>query len=223
MRTTLAILFVSLSTIASADIFPAVCPSTVTSCTFTINPAGGSGGYQVSFYQNPTPFWETEPESGWNPIFKAILTPSELASGQLPYNVEYDFLVVVAPPVDGRGQVTVDFQLPASNTNWLTVGYPDTYGGIGATLLTADGGPTGAPAFDLPASAYVLTATPGELIVTAGYNPNTGGSTDFFGMLIGETTTVPEPKTAWLLVAGAMLIATLRSKVWAKIRADKKG
>ena len=223
MRITLVVLFLSFAAIASADIFPAVCPSTVTSCTFTTNPAGASGGYQVSFYQNPAPFWETEPESQWNPIFKMILTPSELASGQLPYNVEYDFLVGIDPPLDGSGQVTVDFQLPTSKINWVAVGYPDTYGGIGATLLTADGGSTGAPAFDLPASAYVLTAIPGQLIVTAGYNPNTGGSTDFFGMLIGESSTVPEPRTAWLILAGVMLIATVRTKIWARSWGNKKG
>jgi hypothetical protein len=217
MRTTLAVLFVSLSTIASADIFPAVCPSTVTSCTFTINPAGGSGGYQVSFYQNPAPFWETQPESVWSPFFKSLLTSSELASGQVPYNVEYDFLVGIdLANTDYSGQVTVDFQLPASKTNWLALVFPDDYGQNGGQLLTGSGQSTGGPGFDLPGSAWVTTATPGELIVTAGYNANAGGDLILSGMFIGEATTVPEPQTAWLLVAGAMLIAIVRTKVRAK-------
>src|SRR5579875_2147055 len=189
---------------AWADSVPA-CPSTVISCTFTLSP-GSEGVYGVTFDQNPTPFWETEPVSGWPPVFKQLLSPSELASGQVPYNVEYDFTVGIDVSQDGAGLVTVDFQLPPSVTNWVAVGYDDNYGGNDATLLTSTGGQTGAPGFAAgPGEAYILTAVPGELIVHGAWNGGNAGSTDFTGMLIGETT-VPEPRTGWLVLAGALIV-----------------
>jgi hypothetical protein len=156
--------------------------------------------------QKPTPFWQIDPVSGWPPVFKGILTPSELASGKVPYNVEYDFLVGIdVPYTPGHSaQVTVDFQLPASETNWVAVGYLDNYGGNNATLLTASGGQTGAAGFAAgPGAAFVLTAVPGELIVTSSSNSGNAGDTDFTGTLIGET--VPEPGAGWLVLAGALL------------------
>jgi hypothetical protein len=187
---------------ASADSIPP-CPATVTSCTFTLSP-GARGVYGVTFDQNATPFWETEAVSGWPPVFKTLLSPSELASGQVPYNIEYDFTVGIDVSQNGSGQVTVDFQLPTSLTNWVAVGYDDNYGGNGATLLTSTGGQTGASGFAAgPGAAYVLTAVPGELIVNGSWNGGNAGDTVFTGMLIGET--VPEPRTGWLVLAGALI------------------
>jgi hypothetical protein len=181
------------------------CPPTVTSCTITLGPGTSVGYYTVSFQQNPTPFWEG-PVSGWPPVFKALLSPSELASGVVPYNIEYDFAVGIDVPYTpgNSAQVTVDFQLPASKTNWVVVGHPDDYGGDNATLLTADGGQTGAAGFASgPGSAFVLTAVPGELVVTSSSNGGNAGDTVFTGMLIGET--VPEPQTGWLVLVGALI------------------
>lgn len=203
---------------ALADSMPSsTCPSTVTSCTITLGPGTSVGYYDVSFSQNPTPFWETEPVSGWPPVFKSLLSPSELASGKVPYNIEYDFVVgtELPYPAGNSAQVTVDFQLPASLTNWVVVGYPDDLGGNNATLLTASGGSTGASIFGLGSgSAYVLTAVPGELIVSSSSNPGNVGDTEFFGMLIGETS-VPEPRTGWLvllatLIAGSAIVIRRR-------------
>ena len=200
----LSLLITCIAGFSSADPVPPPCPSTVTSCTFTLSP-GSRGGYQVGFAQNPTPFWETEPVSGWPPVFKFLLSPSELASGKVPYNVEYDFTVGIDVSQNGSGQVTVDFQLPKSVTNWVAVGYDDNAGGNYGTLLTASGGPTGAADFAAgPGAAYVLTAVPGELIVHGAWNGGNAGSTVFTGMLIGET--VPEPQTAWLVLAGALIV-----------------
>jgi hypothetical protein len=185
-----------------------VCPSTVTSCTITLAPGTSEGLYDVEFQQNPTPFWETEPVSGWPPVFKALLSPSELASGKVPYNVEYDFGVGIDVPYTpgNSAQVTVDFQLPPSLTNWVVVGYPDDFGGDNAQVLTATGGPTGAGGFASgPGSAFILTAVPGQLVVTSSSNSNNGGDTVFLGMLIGETATVPEPRTGWLVLLGTLI------------------
>jgi hypothetical protein len=176
--------------------------------TITLGPGTSVGNYTVAFNQNPTPFWKIDPVSGWPPVFKGLLTPSELASGQVPYNVEYDFSVEIdVPYTPGHSaQVTVDFQLPASETNWVAVGYLDNYGGNNATLLTASGGQTGAAGFAAgPGAAFVLTAVPGELIVTSSSNSGNAGDTVFSGMLIGETAAVPEPRTGWLVLMSALL------------------
>lgn len=86
----------------------------------------------------------------------------------------------------------------------MAVGYLDNYGGNTATLLTASGGQTGVPDFAAgPGAAYVLTAVPGELIVNSTGTPGNAGDTDFFGILIGET--VPEPRTGWLVLVGALI------------------
>jgi hypothetical protein len=204
----LVALIASVTGLAWADSVPP-CPATVTSCTFTTSP-GTTGSYSVGFSQNPTPFWQTDPVSGWPPVFKSILTPSELASGQVPYNVEYDFIVGIelSNNPGASGQVTVDFTLPTSLTNWVVVGYPDPLGGNNASVLTASGGSTGAGVFGLGSgSAYVLTATPGQLIVTGTYNAGNVGDTEFTGMLIGET--VPEPQTGWLVLVGAFIAACI--------------
>ncbi|HTU46405.1 MAG TPA: hypothetical protein VMF91_15160 [Bryobacteraceae bacterium] len=196
------VLLIFIAGIGLADPMPP-CPSTVTSCTFTVSP-GGQGLYQVAFAQNPTPFWETEPVSGWPPVFKGLLSPSELASGKVPYNVEYDFGVLIDLSIPASGQVTVDFQLPPSETNWVAVGYLDNYGGNSATLLTPSGGQTGPPNFAAgPGAAYVLTAVPGELIVSSNGTADNAGDTVFTGMLIGET--VPEPQTGWLVLVGTLI------------------
>lgn len=139
-------------------------------------------------------------------MFKAILPPGDLATGQVPYSVEYDFIVGIdlANTAGASGEVTVDFQLPPSKSDWVVVGCPDPYGGNNATLLTVNGGQTGTSPFgEGSGSAYVLTAVPGQLIVTSFPNAGNGGDTVFTGMLIGET--VPEPRTGWLVLLGALI------------------
>jgi hypothetical protein len=196
-----------LAGIALADSAPSsFCPSTVTSCAITLGPGTSVGYYDVSFQQNPTPFWEG-PVSGWPPEFRLFVPPSDLASGTVPYNIEYDFIVGTEIPYQpgNSAQVTVSFQLPPSITNWVVLGYPDVDGGNNATLLTADGGPTGAGVFASgTGSVFELTAVPGELIVSTESNPGNVGDTEFVGMLIGETT-VPEPRTGWLVLAGVLI------------------
>jgi hypothetical protein len=192
---------VALAVCASAD-SGGTCPSTVTSCSITLGSGTSTGYYNVAFQQNPTPFWEG-PVSGWPPVFKALLTPSELASGTVPYNVEYDFVVGIDVPFTpgNSAQVTVDFQLPPSETNWVVIGHPDDYGGNNATFLTADGGPTGAGGFSLgPGSAFVLTAVPGQLIVSSSSNPGNAG----------DTSQVPEPAYWPMIVCTVGLIAGFR-------------
>src|ERR1700728_2888280 len=200
-----SILLIFVAGAGLADEPPSSCPSTVTSCTFTYTP-GASGFYNVTYDQNPTPFWEVDPVSGWPPVFKALLTPSELASGTVPYNVEYDFIVGTSLSQGASGEVTVDFQPPTSLTNWVVVGYPDDSGGNNATVLTASGGSTGAPFFGSGSgSAYVLTAVPGELVVSTTATMGNAGDTEFTGMFIGEI--VPEPQTGLLVLLGTLMAA----------------
>lgn len=198
------ILFSSIAGLACADPVPS-CPTTVTSCTLTVS-AGGQAVYNTSLYQNPTPFWETEPVSGWPVVFRLLLSPSELASGQIPYNVEYDFGAGISVSTNASAQLTVDFNLPASVTNWIVIGYPDNYGSNNAEVLSAGGGDIGAGGFaNGPGSAYVLTGVPGEFVFRQGWNDNNGGGGVFEGILIGEIATVPEPGTGWLVLAGALM------------------